>query len=98
MSDRAFQSGGGGAVFPRNVKEWQEKGMSAEQADHRIKEEVFGQNYQIDAKGKPIETGIGSAQQQTRQHKEALERVGARRSSVGYSGALEGAFDPRKGN
>lgn len=88
----------GGVCFPRNASEWMQKGFSPEHAEHKMRQDVFGHDYQTDAKGDPIETGIGSAAQQTRQHKEALERARSRRSGVGYSPALEGAFDPRKGH
>jgi hypothetical protein len=94
----AFQSAGGGACFPRNTQEWQEKGMAPELAEHRMKQEVFGHDYRVDAKGNPIEQGKGSAQQQTAHHKQALEKIAAaRRSAVGFTGALDGAFDPKKG-
>ena len=95
------QAKSGGVPFPRNVAEWQEKGLSPEQATHKVRADVFGHDYKVDGKGNPIETGIGSAQQQTAQHKQALERIaGARaaaRNKVGYSATLEGAFDPRAG-
>ena len=97
-----FQGKSGGVPFPRNVTEWMEKGLSPEQATHKMRNDVFGHNYQLDAKGEPIERGIGSAHQQTTQHKQALERsAGARaamRSKIGYTSAVAGAFDPRTGN
>lgn len=96
-----FQGKSGGVPFPRNVNEWIEKGYSPEAATHKVRQDVFGHDYKVDAKGNPIENGRGSAQQQTAQHTEALERTaGARaamRSKVGYSPSLEGAFDPRAG-
>jgi hypothetical protein len=97
-----FQGKSGGVPFPRNVAEWQEKGLSPEQAQHKTRQDVFGHDYKVDGKGNPIETGIGSAQQQTAQHKQALERIaGARaamRSKIGFTSAVAGAFDPRTGN
>ena len=39
---------------------------------------VFGHDVQFDAKGNPIEQGFGSAQNQTVQHRQALERERAR--------------------
>lgn len=97
-----FQGKNGGVPFPRNVTEWMEKGLSPEQATHKMRDDVFGEGHQVDARGEPIETGIGSAHQQTHQHKQALERAaGARaamRSKIGYTSAVAGAFDPRTGN
>jgi hypothetical protein len=92
----AFQSKGGGAPFPRSANEWMEKGMPADQAEHRMRQEVFGHDYKVDAKGNPIETGKGSAAQVTLHHKQALERIANARRSVGFSGAE--TFDPKKGN
>lgn len=96
---KLFQGKNGGMPFPRNATEWMEKGYSSEAATHKVRQDVFGHDYKVDARGKPIETGIGSAHQQTPQHRGALEKTaGARaamRSKVGYSPALEGTFDPR---
>jgi hypothetical protein len=95
-----FQGKGGSVPFPRNVNEWMEKGLSPEQAEHKVRQDVFGHDYQVDAKGAPIERGKGSASQTTAQHQEALERSAAARaamrSKIGYSRALEGAFDPKE--
>ncbi|WP_213740943.1 hypothetical protein [Bradyrhizobium sp. dw_411] len=104
-----FQGKNGGVPFPRTEKEWIEKKMSQgvpyedaqKEAQHRLCQDVFGHDYKVDAKGSPIETGRGSAQQSTVQHQQALARsAGARaamRSKVGYTPALAGSFDPREG-
>jgi hypothetical protein len=96
---KLFQGKDGGVPFPRTTDEWLAKGYSPEQAQHKMRQDVFGHDYQTDAKGNPIETGRGSASQPTAQHKEALERAaGARaaaRSRIGFSPSLEGAFNPK---
>jgi hypothetical protein len=104
-----FQGKNGGVPFPRTESEWIEKkmsqGHSLEDASgfavHKIRQDVFGHDYQLDKAGNPIETGRGSAQQQTHQHKAALERsAGARaamRSKIGYTSAVADTFDPRAG-
>ena len=106
---KLFQNKNGGVPFPRNETEWVEKKMSqgyayadaSSFAVDKVRQDVFGHDYQLDAKGNPIETGRGSAQQQTAQHKQALERAaGARaamRSKVGYTPTLAGTFDPKTG-
>jgi hypothetical protein len=104
-----FQGKNGGVPFPRTHDEWVQtrmsKGYSYEAANEfatkKIRDDVFGADHRVDARGNPIENGIGSASNQTHQHKEALERAaGARaamRSKVGYTPALAGTFDPKKG-
>lgn len=103
-----FQGKDGGLPFPRTEQEWIDKKMSQgfsfesaqKEAQHKIRQDVFGHDYALDARGTPIEKGIGSSQQLTVQHKQALERAaGARaamRSKVGYTPKLKGTFDPRK--
>jgi hypothetical protein len=76
-----------------------EKGMEPAQADHRMKQEVFGHDYRTDAAGNPVEQGKGSAAQPTQQHLMA-KQIGedaarSRGMRAGYTPALEGAFDPR---
>jgi hypothetical protein len=95
MSSTMFQSRTGSVPHPRTANEWMEKGYSPDQAEHKIRQDVFGHDYKVDAKGNPIEQGKGSAAQQTLQHKQSLERIAAARRSVGYTGAE--AYDPRKG-
>jgi hypothetical protein len=96
-----FQGKNGGVPFPRNENEWLEKGLSPEQAAKKVADDVFGHGHQVDAKGRPIETGRGSARNPTAQSKQALEIAAAARaaarSKIGYSPSLEGAFDPRTG-
>jgi hypothetical protein len=104
-----FRGKTGGVPFPRNESEWIEnkmaKGYSLEDASQfavqKVRDDVFGAGHTLDAKGEPIETGRGSALQQTNQHKAALERsAGARaamRSRIGYTSAVADAFDPRAG-
>jgi hypothetical protein len=106
---KLFQGKNGGAPFPRTESEWIEKKMSQgvsfedaqKDAQHKLRQDVFGHDYKVDAKGNPIENGKGSAAQSTAQHQQALERsAGARaamRSKVGYTPALAGTFDPRTG-
>ncbi len=99
MSEKAFQSTRGGAPFPRSANEWMEKGMPADQAEHRMRQEVFGHDHKTDAKGNPIEQGKGSAAQPTAQHLQAKqigEDAAAQRGMrQGWNPGLEGAFDPR---
>jgi hypothetical protein len=99
MTQKAFQSGGG-ECFPRNTKEWVEKGYSADQAEHKIRQDVFGHDFRVDTMGKPIEQGIGSERNQTTQHRQALQTAAAARSAmhsrVGYTPTLVDAFDPRE--
>ncbi len=95
-----FKSAGGGAPFPRTAQEWMEKGRSPEEAEHKIAQDVFGQDYQKDAKGAPIERGKGSALQPTSQHQQALaisqEAEARRRMTMGWHPGLAAAFDPRE--
>lgn len=97
--EKAFQSTRGGAPFPRSAAEWMEKGMEPAQAEHRMRQEVFGADHRTDAKGTPIEQGKGSALQPTAQHLQAKQIAeDAARSHgmrLGYHPGLEGAFDPR---
>jgi hypothetical protein len=105
-----FQGKNGGVPFPRTENEWIEKKMSQgisfedaqKEAQHKLRQDVFGHDFKVDAKGNPIENGKGSALQSTAQHQQALERsAGARaamRSKVGFTPALAGTFDPKKGN
>ena len=104
-----FQGKTGGVPFPRNESEWIEKKMSqgysledaSQFAVKKVRDDVFGEGHTVNAKGEPIETGRGSALQQTNQHKAALERsAGARaamRSKIGYTSAVADTFDPRAG-
>jgi hypothetical protein len=106
---KLFQGKNGGVPFPRTEGEWIEKKMAqgvpfedaSQFATKKVRDDVFGEGHKVDAKGNPVENGRGSAQQQTNQHKAALERSAAARaamrSKVGYSPAIEGAFDPRSG-
>jgi hypothetical protein len=52
------------------------QGMTEAQARERIAQDVFGHNYRRDKDGTPIETGIGSATQPSREHLEATQRWG----------------------
>jgi hypothetical protein len=109
MTTQLFQGKNGGLPFPRTEDEWIEKkmsqGMSFEgaqkEAEHRVAQDVFGHDFKRDAKGNPIETGIGSANNQSPQHKMALEKAAearaAARSRMGWNPSLENAHDPRKG-
>jgi len=98
-SPKAFTGPDGGVPFPRSAKEWENKGYSPEQAEQRMRNEVFGHDHKADAKGNPIEQGKGSAAQQTHQHLQAMHiaetAAAARGMRLGYSPAIEGAFDPR---
>ncbi|MCG2639662.1 MULTISPECIES: hypothetical protein [Bradyrhizobium] len=89
----------GGPTFPRTAAEWQEKGHSPAQADHKMCQDVFGHDYRIDAKGYPIETGRGSAANPVTEsliaqerEKDAAEQAKMR---LGWHKGLENAFDPR---
>jgi hypothetical protein len=58
-----------------NVNELMEwDGLSREQAEREIAGRVFGVGHQLDKHGTPIEQGIGSAAQQSAQHKAAVEK------------------------
>lgn len=104
---KLFQGKNGGAPFPRTESEWVEKRMSQGHpfedaqafAQRKVTEDVFGHDYQVDAKGAPIERGKGSALQPTAQHHEALqiaEEAKARRAmTMGWHPGLASAFDPR---
>ena len=65
---------------PLTLDELISEGKTHEQAQHIMRERVFGVNYARDEKGNPVENGLGSSLQPTAQHKEALrianERVG----------------------
>lgn len=99
MSDKAFQSSRGGAPFPRSANDWIEKGMEPVQAEHRMRQDVFGHDYKVDARGAPIEQGKGSAAQLTAQHIQAKQigedAAAAKGMRLGYHPGLEQAFDPR---
>lgn len=82
-------------TVPRTVKDFMTLGMSRDHAEHRVRQDVFGHDYKTDAKGSPIEQGLGSAQNQTSQHKAALAREQRATASVGYHPGLENAYDPR---
>lgn len=100
MSTITFRGVNGGAPFPRNAGEWIEKGVPPEQAEHRMRADVFGQDYQTDAKGQPVEKGKGSAAQPTFQHQQALgiaqEAEARRQMTMGWHPGLANAFDPRQ--
>jgi hypothetical protein len=94
-----FESSKGGVPFPRTSNEWMAKGYTPEQAEHRMRQDVFGHDYQTDAKGNPIERGKGSAAQPTAQHQMELVRSQeaeiARKMRLGWHPGMEHAFDPR---
>jgi hypothetical protein len=108
---KLFQGKHGGVPFPRTEGEWIEKKMvqgfsyedAQKEATHRLRQDVFGSNYALDAKGNPVEVGLGSKHQQSHQHKMALKKAeearAAMRSKVGYTAAVggPGTFDPRNG-
>jgi hypothetical protein len=50
------------------------KGLTAEEAEQKEFENVFGIGAKRDAKGRPIEVGKGSRAQQTSQHMAALQK------------------------
>jgi hypothetical protein len=96
----SFQQKDTGKVpFPRTTDEWVAGGMSPEQAEHRVAQDVFGHDYTKDARGRPLERGKGSASNQTEHHRMALARAeearGALRSKAGWSPSLVGGFDPK---
>ncbi len=82
-------------TVPRTVNDFMAMGMSSEQAQHKVRQDVFGHDYKTDAKGNPIEQGLGSALNPTSQHKAALAREQRPSASVGYHPGLEHAYDPR---
>jgi hypothetical protein len=94
-----FQKKDGGVPFPRTTQEWVDKGLSPAQADHKMCLDVFGHNYKIDAKGYPIETGIGSASNPSSDSLKAIEREKSAaeqaKMRLGWSKSLETSFDPR---
>jgi hypothetical protein len=105
---KVFQTKNGKTPFPRTEGEIIQNAMmdglpyeqAVEKAKHKMRQEVFGHDFKTDAKGNPIEVGLGSKHQQTRQHEMALQKAeGARaamRSKVGYTSAVgPGAFDPK---
>jgi hypothetical protein len=106
---KLFQTKNGKLPFPRTEDELINNAMmdgasyeqAAEKAKHKMRQEVFGHDFKTDAKGNPIEVGLGSKHQQTRQHEMALQKAeGARaamKSKIGYTPALAGTFDPRAG-
>lgn len=55
------------------VAELMGEGKSLEQAQHIMRERVFGVNYSKDKEGQPVENGLGSALQPTKQHLDALK-------------------------
>lgn len=65
-----------------NVGDWVQKKNPATgdwytvaEAEELVRKEVFGDNYQKDAAGNPIEQGKGSDKQPTQQHRDALART-----------------------
>lgn len=102
-----FENKNGGAPFPRTEAEWTEKGLARgmelrdaqREATHKMRQDVFGHDYQIDRAGAPIERGRGSISNQTPQHLQAKQladdAIGRLRAKQGWTSALEGAFDPR---
>lgn len=87
-----------GKPFPRNTTEWMEKGYSLQQAEQRMHQDVFGQDYQTDKAGRPIERGKGSAVQPTPQHQQALaiaqEAEISRKMRMGWHPGMEHAYEP----
>ena len=59
---------------PMTVSEFMEKGLSHKEAVHKVNQKVFGENYKRDARGRPIEEGVGSAAQPTQQSIDAYRR------------------------
>jgi hypothetical protein len=53
------------------------------QYEHELQIAVFGVGHRVDADGKPIEQGIGSAQNQSAQHKAAIAREKERARLIG---------------
>lgn len=53
-------------------------GLTREQAEHEMACRTFGVNYKLDKNGDPLEQGIGSAAQQTEQHKAAVNGTNPR--------------------
>jgi hypothetical protein len=105
---KTFQGKNGGAPFPRTESEWVEKkmqqGVSFEDAskfaDHKMCQDVFGHDYKIDAKGFPIETGIGSAANpgdSDRVKRAEADAMAQAKMRLGWHKGLETAFDPRAG-
>lgn len=94
-----FESTKGGVPFPRTKDEWIAKGRSPEEAEHKMRQDVFGHDYQTDKSGNPIERGKGSAFQQTPQHVQEMHRSQeaeiARKMRMGWHPGLEHAFNPR---
>jgi hypothetical protein len=91
-----FRSKSGRIPFPRTKQEWEESGLSPQQAEHKLRCDVFGHDYTTDRSGNPVEKGKGSAAQQTAQSKMAYERAHpSKRPSVGYSGGEQ--FNPKAG-
>ena len=50
------------------------QGMSLQEAEHEMRNRVFGAGYRTDRNGKPIERGIGAPGNETEQHFAALEK------------------------
>lgn len=71
---------------PLTLEELIGEGKTPEQAQHIMRERVFGVNYSKDAKGDPIENGLGSALQPTKQHLDAL-KIAKKREAEGSGGA-----------
>ena len=96
---RGFESAKGGVPFPRSANDWIEKGYSPDQAEHKMRQDVFGHDYQTDKSGNPIEKGKGSAAQPTPQHQQELARSQeaeiARKMRMGWHPGLEQAFNPK---
>jgi hypothetical protein len=68
-----------------NIPDWMAKinpltgqGFTREEAEHEVRNEVFGHDYKVDAFGDPIEQGKGSVLQQMQHHRDALAKQAAR--------------------
>lgn len=94
-----FQSKNGTVPFPRSAGEWEAKGLSPADAEHKMRQDVFGHDYTTDKSGAPIERGKGSAAQPTAQHLmaksigEDAER--SRQMRMGWHPGLEQSFNPK---
>lgn len=94
-----FQSKNGTVPFPRSAGEWEAKGLSPADAEHKMRQDVFGPDYTTDKSGAPVEKGKGSAAQPTAQHLMAKsisdEADMNRRMKMGWHPGLDQSFDPR---
>lgn len=102
-----FQSKDESVPFPRTAGEWGAKlnpltgdRFTPVEAEHKMRQDVFGHDYKTDAAGAPVEKGKGSAAQPTAQHENALmisqEAEMARRMRLGWHPGMTQAFDPRQ--